>query len=101
MTLRQLWLYMRISDPVLRKFWRTGRAKGIDPKSAERLFLLVTQLNAATASEDMNRAGYGFHRLKGDRQNQYALEVRAQWRLVFEWQNGEAVLVRLEDYHGN
>ena len=94
-------LCMRISDPVLRRFWRTGRAKGIDPKSADRLVLLLTQLDAATSPEDMNRAGYGFHALKGDRKGQYALEVRAQWRLVFEWQNGEAILVSMEDYHGN
>jgi toxin HigB-1 len=92
---------MRIADPTLRKFWRTGRAKGIDPMSAARLEMLLTQLDVATSPDDMNRAGYGFHRLKGDRKSQYAVEVRAQWRIVFEWQNGEAVLVRLEDYHGN
>ncbi len=91
---------MRISDKILRKFWEHGRAKGIDPKSSERLILLLTQLNAATCPEDMDRAGNGFHRLKGDRQAQFAFEVRAQWRLVFEWSDGEAVLVRMEDYHG-
>ena len=92
---------MRIGDSTLRKFWKTGRAKGVDPKSAARLEMLLSQLDAATCPEDLDRAGYGFHRLKGDRKDEYALEVRAQWRLVFEWQNGEAVLIRLEDYHGS
>ena len=63
--------------------------------------MLLSQINAATCPDDMDRAGYGFHRLKGDRKHEYAIEVRAQWRLVFEWNNNEAILVRLEDYHGN
>ena len=92
---------MRISDSTLRKFWKTGRAKGIDPKSAIRLKMLLSQIDAATCPEDLDRAGYGFHRLKGNRNSEYALEVRAQWRLVFEWEVGEAVLIRLEDYHGS
>lgn len=92
---------MRISDPALRKFWQKGRAKGIDPKSVERLKLLLSQLDAATQPEDMQRPGNSFHALTGDRKGQYAVEVRAQWRLVFEWKDGEAVLVRMEDYHGN
>jgi toxin HigB-1 len=49
----------------------------------------------------MNQPGFAFHPLKGNRRGQYAVEVRAQWRLVFEWQDGEAVRVRQEDYHGD
>ena len=48
----------------------------------------------------MNQPGYAFHALTGNRAGQYAVEIRANHRLVFEWEGGEAVRVRIEDYHG-
>jgi proteic killer suppression protein len=57
-------------------------------------------LNAAERPEDLDQPGCAFHRLKGDLAGQYALEIRANWRLVFEWEGGEAVRVRRMDYHG-
>jgi toxin HigB-1 len=57
-------------------------------------------LNAAARPDDMNQPGYAFHALTGDRAGQYAVEIRANHRLVFEWEEGEPVRVRMEDYHG-
>ena len=76
---------MRFSDKTLQKFWRSGRPKGIDSRSVERLKELLSMLDAATRPEDMNQPGY---------------EIRANHRLVFEWEDGEPVRVRMEDYHG-
>jgi toxin HigB-1 len=64
------------SDKVLKRFFLKRASKGIDPLSA------------------------GFHPLKGNRAGQFAVTVRAQFRIVFEWRNGQAVRVRQEDYHG-
>ena len=88
------------SSKLLKNFWSRGRAKGIDPKSAERLEELLSALHAATRPEDMDVSGWGFHALTGDRKGQYAVEIRAQYRLVFEWKDGNAVRVNEEDYHG-
>ena len=91
---------MRFTDKTLRRFWKSGRAKGIDPRSEERLQELLSLLDQATRPEDMNQAGYAFHPLTGNRRGQYAVAIRANHRLIFEWENGEAVRVRIEDYHG-
>jgi toxin HigB-1 len=48
----------------------------------------------------MAQPGWDFHPLTGDRKGQYAVEIRGLFRLVFEWENDEAVRVRQEDYHG-
>jgi proteic killer suppression protein len=74
--------------------------KGIDPRSVERLQRLLSLLDAAIEPKDMDQPGYAFHTLTGNRAGQYAVEIRANHRLVFEWDNGEAVRVRIEDYHG-
>jgi proteic killer suppression protein len=43
---------------------------------------------------------YRFHALKGDRKGDYAVSIRANWRITFAWQDGDAVRVDMEDYHG-
>jgi proteic killer suppression protein len=91
---------MRISDGTLRRFWKNGRAKGIDSRSAEHLKELLSALNAAVRPEDMAQPGWDFHPLTGNRKGQFAVEIRGSFRLVFEWENGEPVRVRQEDYHG-
>ena len=77
-----------------------GRAKGIDPKSAERIVTILDALDRATKPEDMNLPGFDFHPLKGDRKGEYAVEIRANWRITFSWDHGDAVRVYEEDYHG-
>ena len=91
---------MRFSDKTLQKFWRSGRPKGIDSRSVDRLKELLSMLDAATRPEDLNQPGYAFHALTGNRAGQYAVEIRASHRLVFEWEDDEPVRVRMEDYHG-
>lgn len=86
---------------VLKALWQRGRAKGIDPKSAERIVVILDYLHNATRPEDMEIPGFKFHKLKGNRKDQYAVEIRAQWRVVFEWEDGQAVRVDEEDYHGD
>jgi proteic killer suppression protein len=91
---------LRISGSTLRRFWKAGRAKGIDARSIEHLKELLSALNAATKPRDMAQPGWDSHPLTGDRKGQYAVEIRGLYRLVFEWENDEAVRVRQEDYHG-
>jgi proteic killer suppression protein len=91
---------MRFSDGTLRRFWKTGRTKGVDPRSVEHLMELLSALDAATRPSDMAQPGWDFHPLTGDRKGQYAVEVRGLFRLVFEWEGDEPVRVRQEDYHG-
>ncbi|MDJ0680469.1 MAG: type II toxin-antitoxin system RelE/ParE family toxin [Xenococcaceae cyanobacterium MO_167.B52] len=38
-------------------------------------------------------------RLKGDREGQYSIRVNDQWRVWFDWKDGDALNVELVDYH--
>jgi proteic killer suppression protein len=89
------------SDGALKRLWEDGRTKGIDPKSLGKIKRLLTALNTICAPEEMDVPGNHFHELKGDRQGQYATTVRANWRLVFEWDGEHVIRVRQEDYHGD
>jgi proteic killer suppression protein len=88
------------SSRVLQALWEKDATKGIDPKSLARIKRILSALNAATKPDDLNLPGLKFHELKGDRKGQYAVTVRANFRIVFEWHDGKAVRVCEEDYHG-
>ena len=38
-------------------------------------------------------------RLNGDREGQYSIRINNQWRICFEWQDGDALNVEIVDYH--
>jgi toxin HigB-1 len=89
-------------DGQLRKFWKSKKksAKGINPTDARHIWDILVDLHAATVPEDMEPLGYDFHPLTGNRRGQFALTIRGNYRIVFEWEDGHAVRVRQEDYHG-
>ena len=37
--------------------------------------------------------------LKGDRKGQYSIRINDQWRICFEWRDGNAHAVEIVDYH--
>jgi toxin HigB-1 len=37
--------------------------------------------------------------LKGDRKGQYSIRTNAQWRICFEWKEGDCFNVQIIDYH--
>lgn len=38
-------------------------------------------------------------RLSGDRDGQYSIRINDQWRICFDWQDGDAMNVEIVDYH--
>lgn len=43
--------------------------------------------------------GNQLEKLKGDRKGCYNIRINQQWRLCFEWRNGDAYAVEIVDYH--
>jgi proteic killer suppression protein len=48
---------------------------------------------------DIDAHGFNLHRLKGDRNNEWAISVSGNWRITFRFAKGEVLDVNLEDYH--
>ena len=38
-------------------------------------------------------------KLSGDRKRQYSIRINKQWRICFEWHDGNAYNVEIVDYH--
>ena len=43
--------------------------------------------------------GNRLHALSGDRKGEYAISINDQWRICFEWRDGNAYRVEIADYH--
>jgi toxin HigB-1 len=59
---------------------------------------LVT-LDTAFEIDDLDIPGYKLHPLKGDRKATWSISVSGNWRLTFEFVDGNAYLLNYEDYH--
>ena len=83
----------------LKLFFETGNKSGIIAEHEKRLRIILQRLSAAVKPEDMNTPGMNFHKLKGDLKGFYAITVRANWRIVFKFNNQDAEEVNYLDYH--
>lgn len=54
---------------------------------------------ARTLSDLRMPPGNRLEDLKGTRKGQHSIRVNDQWRLCFEWQDGNAARVEMVDYH--
>ena len=83
----------------LELFYKTGNTKGIQVKHQKRLRMQLAALETAHMISDMDIPGYRLHSLKGERKDTWSISVNGNWRLTFEFENGNATIINYEDYH--
>jgi proteic killer suppression protein len=83
----------------LEEFFYTGSKRGIKPEHASRLERILDRLNAASEIKDMNYPGSFLHQLSGDKRGFYAVKVSGNWRIFFQFIDGDAYAVDYDDYH--
>ncbi len=83
----------------LKRFYETGSARGIQAKQEKRLRMQLAALDTAKEINDLDIPGYKLHPLKGDRKGIWAITVNGNWRLTFEFSDGNAYVLDYEDYH--
>ena len=83
----------------LRRFFETGSKRGIQAKHAGRLRMQLAALDSAQSAEDMDLPGYRLHALKGGMAGRWAISVSGNWRITYEFRDGNAHILDYEDYH--
>lgn len=83
----------------LRKFFETGNAAGVQASHAKRLRMQLAALDSAQTIDDMGIPGFSLHPLKGAMRGRWAISVNGNWRLTFEFKDGNAYVLDYEDYH--
>ena len=83
----------------LEKFFLEGNAKGINQEHITKIRRILTQLDSAEYVNDMDLPDFKLHSLKGNRQEIWSVTVRANWRVTFMFDAGDAYILDYEDYH--
>ncbi len=71
------------------------------PQDIQRVaFRKLRMLNRAASLTDLRiPPNNRLERLHGNREGQYSIRINRQWRICFEWHNGDAFAVEIVDYH--
>jgi proteic killer suppression protein len=83
----------------LRQLFEDDTAKGLNAEHVRKLRQILGVLHAAETVEALRLPTFGLHPLKGELKGLWAVTVRANWRVVFRFEDGKAFDVDLVDYH--
>ena len=83
----------------LQRFFETGNMSGIQAKHASLISDRLAALDTARSIHDMDVPGYRLHPLKGRMRDRWSIKISGNWRLTFEFIDGDAYVVDYEDYH--
>ena len=56
-------------------------------------------LDTANSINDMDIPGFNLHPLKGSDKDRWSIWVNGNWRVTFEFHEGDAFILDYEDYH--
>ena len=83
----------------LKRLFEDDDPRAIRADQVQKVQNILAVLNRARRPEDMDLPGFRLHPLKGDRKGFWSVTVRANWRVIFRFENGHACDVELIDYH--
>jgi toxin HigB-1 len=93
-------MIISFGDKTTQKIWEGERVKGFSIDIQETTRRKLRMLNNSVDIKDlMIPPSNRLEKLKGNLKHSYSIRVNDQWRLIFKWDNGNALNVELIDYH--
>lgn len=87
-------------NKITEQIFQNQRVKGIEAQIIKKAKRRLDFLDAAVDLEDLYfPSSNRFHALEGFNPTRYSVSVDRQWRITFEWQEGNVHNVLFEDYH--
>lgn len=83
----------------LKKYFESGSTAGIQHSHAKKLKMQLAAIDTAQVIDDIDLPGYKLHPLKGEREGIWSISVNGNWRVTFEFKDGNAFILNYEDYH--
>jgi proteic killer suppression protein len=84
---------------VLQALFEEDKSRGLNAEHTRKLKQILALLNVAETISDMDYHTFRLHPLKGNLKNWWAVTVRANWRVIFRFEDGKAFDLDLVDYH--
>jgi toxin HigB-1 len=83
----------------LRQLFEDDNARGVSAEHLRKIRQILAVLHAAETIEALRLPTFRLHALKGSLKGFWAVTVRANWRIIFRFEDGKASEVDLVDYH--
>ncbi|MGO9263251.1 MAG: type II toxin-antitoxin system RelE/ParE family toxin [Bryobacteraceae bacterium] len=83
----------------LKRLFEQDDPRGVNPEHVEKLRDILATLHAAPSVAHMDLPGFKLHPLKGALKGFWSVTVRANWRVIFRFDDGGADDVDYVDYH--
>jgi proteic killer suppression protein len=83
----------------LRRLHQDDDPRDVIAEHVVKLRDILARLDAARTVADMDLPGFRLHPLKGTLKGFWAVTVRANWRVIFRFDEGDALDVDYVDYH--
>jgi toxin HigB-1 len=83
----------------LKRLYGDDDPRGVSREHTGKLRDILARLDAASTVNDMDLPGFRLHALKGELKGVWAVTVRANWRVIFRFVEGDAFDVDYTDYH--
>lgn len=83
----------------LKRLFERGDRGQVGADMLAKVENILAVLNRAKRPEDVDLPGFRLYPLRGDMAGLWAVTVRANWRIVFRFEDGNAADVDLIDYH--
>ncbi|HVU56492.1 MAG TPA: type II toxin-antitoxin system RelE/ParE family toxin [Puia sp.] len=83
----------------LKLLWTKNDPSKLPAGQIKKIRNILTLLHSAEKVEDLTYPGAGLHLLKGGLKSYWSLTVTGNYRIIFEFENGNAHLVDYLDYH--
>lgn len=83
----------------LKRLYDDDDLRGVLAEHAIKLRDILARLDAAQVVEDLDLPGLRLHPLKGQLKGHWAVTIRANWRVIFQFADNDAFDVDYVDYH--
>jgi toxin HigB-1 len=82
----------------LAELFEFGQSRRMREDLQARSLRRLEVLDQAESLTDLQIPGFNFHGLRGS-PKRYSIHVNGPWCITFEWENGDALQVDLNQYH--
>ena len=82
------------------KIFTRQRSRKLPQEIQQVAYRKLRMLNNAADLNDLRiPPANRLEKLSGDREGQYSIRINDQWRICFDWSDGDAFNVEIVDYH--
>jgi len=87
-------------DPETEKVFARVRSRTLPSDIQQTALRKLRMLNNAMSPNDLRvPPANRLEKLRGERAGQYSIRINDQWRICFDWDEGDAWNVEITDYH--